>query len=156
VFRRFCPACADRVESASGLNAPLEPRAAYALSGTLIIAGMLMAGFVLLADHVGARGASGFGRYQTLGVVLGLMGILFGALLRIGVLEVISMMVLGLSSASDVLQLRYVPGTGWKEQLAAVMAALLMMAGLMLRRRAAARERPAAPTGIRAEAAGGT
>jgi hypothetical protein len=130
-LRQFCQECDAR----KNWTERYGPRyIAAGVSRILTYAGILLAILALTADHLSISGKTGFGWRQITGTEVGFLCVLFGMLLRRGVLGTFGLFVMVLSLGADLWRVGHVPGLGWRKQTALVIATLLLGGGLYWQR----------------------
>ncbi len=135
VTRRFCPDCADLIPDKDSA----QPVRRSAQAAVLLVVGGLILFISLLADVLQFGGSQGFGIQQQVGVLLGAIMLLLGAVTRTPTLLVIGVISAGLAFLADWLAFGSSGGFGWQQAGGSVTGAALMAFGMYL-------VRPAAPT----------
>jgi hypothetical protein len=133
VFKRYCLECAQRVGGAATMKGGATSRHRMSRGSLLIAAGVLIVIVAATGDYIGIRGSSGFGWYQALGICLGALFVLIGALLGVDVFAIFGTIVFGLAACSDLLGIAGVPGIGWKQNLAIFAGVVMTTVGVILR-----------------------
>ena len=136
VFKRYCLECAQRAGGAPVIEGDAAPKHRLSFGSMLIAAGVLIVIVAATGDYIGIRGSSGFGWYQALGICLGALCVLIGALLGVDVIAIFGTIIFGLAACSDLLGIAGVPGIGWKQNLAIFAGVVLTTVGVILRLRA--------------------
>jgi hypothetical protein len=144
VFHEYCIACAETAATTPVMG-EVEVRARMRVSTTCLILGLTLGVLALAADYLGLQGHGGFGWAQSAGLALGALLFATAALLRVDLLGLLALGVLVFSLIVDVARVGESAGMGWKQNFAAVLAALLLTACLIGRwRRPGAAECPPA------------
>jgi hypothetical protein len=125
---------------------------ASGVSRLLTYAGVLLAILTVTADHLSISGRTGFGWRQVTGTEVGFLCVLFGMLLRRGVLGMFGLFVMALSLGADLFRVGHVPGLGWRKQTALLVSMALVAAGFWWQRRIRHRlaRHPEAPPEVKA------
>jgi hypothetical protein len=142
VTRRLCLVCVDQERPQAGAHGSSVSRRLLHPGTLLIIVGVLLAIASTSVDYIGVTGSPGIGGYQLLGLGVGAVCVLFGAMLRIEVLAVAGAFAFGLAACADLLGVTGSKGVGWKEQCGYLVAALLVAGGFLYRRLGRVRSRP--------------
>jgi hypothetical protein len=145
VFHELCLRCAES-EKLSATASEADERARLELSTTCLVAGAILGAVALAADYLGMQGHGGFGWVQRAGMALGALVFGMAAMLRVGLVAMLGLAGFTLSLIVDVARIGGSAGMGWKQQVTALVAALLLAGCLWLKRRGRA------PSGSGAEA----
>ena len=120
-------------------------KTAFNLGAVFMVVGGLAFVLSLFADQLGLGDSRGFGFWQTLGVIIGIILTGVGAAMRIPTVLAIGPCVGFLSLVADQLELGGGPGFGLKQTIGCAASGVLIALGLLvvvLRKRWAARVRP--------------
>lgn len=128
VFRSLCLACSENHATPDPV-ALMRPR--LSLSAAVVATGVIVGAGGALADHFGIGGSSGFGMAQSIGVVVGAVCILVGALLRVDMIGILGGILFITSIVADLLSIGGRSGFGWKQTAAVAGGAALTGAGMV-------------------------
>jgi hypothetical protein len=134
VTKRLCLACADDERPRAELQRAAGDRRPLHRGTALIASGVLLAIASTSVDYIGITGSPGIGGYQLMGLGIGAICVLFGAMLRIELLAVAGAFALGLAACADLFGITGSKGVGWKEQCGYLVSALLIVGGFLDRR----------------------
>jgi membrane protein implicated in regulation of membrane protease activity len=134
LFRHLCLSCADALseETARGSRGTNGNRASMA--SILIMVGIFFGIVGMASDYIGISRGSGFGWLRLLGLLVGVLFVLVGALIRVDAIGVAGSIILGLTACVSLFGLSQVSGIGWKQQLAMTVGLLLILTGVLLKR----------------------
>jgi len=121
-------------------------KAAFNLGAVFMVVGGLSLVLSLFADQLALGNSQGLGFCQIVGLIIGLILTVVGAVMRIPVVLAIGPCVGLLSLLADQLRLGERPGFGSRQMVACVISGVLILLGLVivaLRKRWAARLQPA-------------
>lgn len=135
VFRHFCTDCADKVDESTASSPFMLDRHRASTASLLILIGVSLGAMGIAADYIGIPRGSGFGWLRFLGLAIGALLVLVGALIRIDVVGLAGTVIFGLTACVSLFGLSKASGIGWKQQLAVLVGLALMLTGLMLKRR---------------------
>lgn len=119
------------------LNCPVDPSHSHGVSGPararlsvpvlICLAAMTLAVLGGGADIVTSEANPGFGWYQRMGVIAGIVLTFVGVLLRVDLLALGGVIIFGGALTFDFLSLGGSPGIGWKQQVLLVLSAVLLV-----------------------------
>ncbi|MBN1345163.1 MAG: hypothetical protein JXQ73_20885 [Phycisphaerae bacterium] len=135
VFRQYCLDCADRDDPIGGPGSGPSSRHHLTFASLMIVAGLSISLLGALGDYVGVHSGVGIGWYQTIGIAVGALFVLIGALLGADVIAVFGTIVFGLAACADLMGFGGVAGIGWKQNLAIFAGVVLTFVGVLLRLR---------------------
>ncbi len=134
VVDRFCFKCVDEQPEHLLVN-DRKPVCGRLNFGSMeIFVGLLMIALGIGGDYLGISGSIGFGWYQQLGVVLGVLFLALGTIFQIEFIFFSGTVIFVLSAFADVFSLSGQGGIGWKQQLVVFAGLATMLLGLWLRR----------------------
>jgi hypothetical protein len=134
-MNEFCISCATH-RSHSREAAQTESRERIRFGSVLIIFGALLAVVGAFGALVGVSGHEGFGWYQRLGVGVGALVAICGALLRVELLALSGAIVAGLSAGVDFVSTQGSQSGEWLAFGLSCVGLFSMLAGLLVARRA--------------------
>jgi hypothetical protein len=126
VVRRFCPDCADEIPEE--VHTPAGRRSAQA--AVLLVVGGLVLFLSLTADVLKFGASQGFGVHQWVGVSIGGLVMLLGAVTRAATLLMIGAIGTGLAFLADWLAFGSSEGFGLQQIIGCMLGLLLLGAGI--------------------------
>jgi hypothetical protein len=134
----LCHDCAGEQRTRRFAHSAAPPSVALPLALAGVVLGTLGVG----ADWIAPGLSAGFGWQQRLGLVLGGLAVVIGAILRFDLMVVGGCLLFSAAVSADFFGTHASPGVGWKQQLVLLVAAAFLFGAFLLRqwqRRQAAR-----------------
>lgn len=135
IIRHYCLECADEREVESPSPEQAAVSAGLSHGGLLMLMGGLLAFLAIGADFLGISGQTGFGWFQRLGVLFGLLLVIVGAVFRVGTLSVFGLILFVVSLFADFLGIGESPGMGSRQQITLALSIALLAGGTFVQRR---------------------
>jgi len=129
VIRHFCNDCYDSVHIE-----PPDRRRRWGEAAVLASVGLVVLALSISADWHRLGKFAGFGWQQKVGVVLGGVVIVFGAVARSPLLLIMGMVTMLLSLMADWLAFGESAGFGWKQMLGTALGVALLLAAYFMTR----------------------
>ena len=134
VHRHLCSECASTAYEQHIKSGAGHPRSRVSVGGLLITAGLLLLALGITADWFGFKGSSGFGWIQQAGLLIGILGIIVGALLRIDLLVLGGTMLAAGAALADIQGAFGSPGLGSRQLALILVGTVCVLIGLVRRR----------------------
>ncbi len=134
VMGQFCMDCADRQNWGLTTDRPGQETGRLGAGSLFIFLGLSVGILGIMGDYLGIRGFNGLAWHQQIGLTLGALLVVIGALFRVDPLVVIGALGFGFSVFSDTFGLTGDKGFGWKQEFAVVAGLVMILIGFVLRR----------------------
>lgn len=128
----YCIDCADKPRA---LKVKSPARDGSSIGTLLVCIGGLCAMLATFGDKVpGFEGLHpGYGRTQGLGIILGVLSVVLGAILRVDMLAICGTALTALTACADFIVVKRTPGVGWKQVVLIIACLCLVLFGRAIR-----------------------
>lgn len=130
----YCHACADAIHEQIEQAGRRRWERRIGAGSLLVFLGVLVVLLAASADFLGISGRTGFGWQQKLGVLLGGVCVLLGALFRMEPLALVGCILVPTAVFADRIGVGRAYGIGERQKLVLIVAAAVMALGLLIRR----------------------